>query len=70
MFLAVVLAGFGWPARREVDTAVDDELLFVNGTLMRGLDLHADLTGAELLEETATAPRYRLHSSRDEHPGM
>jgi AGZA family xanthine/uracil permease-like MFS transporter len=70
VFLAVILAGFGWLSRREIDTAVDDELLFVNGTLMRGLELHANLAGAELLQETATAPRYRLHNIRDEHPGM
>jgi AGZA family xanthine/uracil permease-like MFS transporter len=70
VFLALILAGFGWLSRREVDTAVNDELLFVNGTLMRGLELHANLSGAELLQETATAPRYRLHNIRDEHPGM
>jgi adenine/guanine/hypoxanthine permease len=70
VFLALILAGFGWLSRREIDTAVNDELLFVNGTLMRGLELHANLAGAELLQETATAPRYRLHSIRDEHPGM
>jgi adenine/guanine/hypoxanthine permease len=70
VFLAVILAGFGWLSRREIDTAVNDELLFVNGTLMRGLELHANLAGAELLRETATAPRYRLHSIRGEHPGM
>jgi AGZA family xanthine/uracil permease-like MFS transporter len=70
VFLALILAGFGWLSRREVDTAVKDELLFVNGTLMRGLELHDNLAGAELLHETATAPRYRLHSIHDEHPGM
>ena len=45
-------------------------LLFVNGTLMQGLALHANLDGATLLEEVATAPRYRLHSIGDRHPGM
>ncbi len=70
VFLALILAGFGWLSRRDVDTAVNDELLFVNGTLMRGLELHGNLAGAELLQETTTAPRYRLHSIRDEHPGM
>jgi gamma-glutamylcyclotransferase (GGCT)/AIG2-like uncharacterized protein YtfP len=44
--------------------------LFVNGTLMRGLALHANLDGAEFLEECATAPRYRLYSIGDVHPGM
>jgi gamma-glutamylcyclotransferase (GGCT)/AIG2-like uncharacterized protein YtfP len=46
------------------------ELLFVNGTLMRGLALHANLDGAEFVEETQTAPTYRIHSIGDVHPGM
>ena len=33
--------------------------LFVNGGLMRGLSLHANMEGAEFLEECATAPRYQ-----------
>ena len=45
-------------------------ILFVNGTLMRGLALHANLAGAEFLGEVSTAPRYRLHSVGDRHPGM
>ena len=44
--------------------------LFVNGTLMRGLALHANLAGAEFLEACRTAPRYRLYSIGDVHPGM
>src|SRR5215472_3847154 len=44
--------------------------LFVNGTLMRGLELHANLEGAEFLGEVVTAPRYRLYSIADRHPGM
>jgi len=44
--------------------------LFVNGTLMRGLALHANLDGAEFLGEVRTAPRYRLYSIGDVHPGM
>jgi gamma-glutamylcyclotransferase (GGCT)/AIG2-like uncharacterized protein YtfP len=44
--------------------------LFVNGTLMRGLALHANLDGARFVEECATAPRYRLYSIGDIHPGM
>jgi gamma-glutamylcyclotransferase (GGCT)/AIG2-like uncharacterized protein YtfP len=44
--------------------------LFVNGTLMRGLKLHANLDGAEFLGEARTAPRYRLYSIGDVHPGM
>lgn len=43
--------------------------LFVNGTLMRGLALH-ESDGAEFLEETRTAARYRLYSIDDVHPGM
>ena len=45
-------------------------LLFVNGTLMRGLKLHSNLDGAEFVETTRTAPRYRLFSIGDVHPGM
>jgi gamma-glutamylcyclotransferase (GGCT)/AIG2-like uncharacterized protein YtfP len=44
--------------------------LFVNGTLMRGLSLHANLLGAEFLGERRTAPVFRLHSIGDVHPGM
>ena len=44
--------------------------LFVNGTLMRGLELHANLAGAEFLGPRQTAPRYRLFSIGDVHPGM
>lgn len=44
--------------------------LFVNGTLMRGLALHANLVGAEYLGAVRTAPRYRLYSIGDVHPGM
>jgi gamma-glutamylcyclotransferase (GGCT)/AIG2-like uncharacterized protein YtfP len=44
--------------------------LFVNGTLMRGLKLHENLAGAEFLGACATAPRYRLFSIGDVHPGM
>jgi AGZA family xanthine/uracil permease-like MFS transporter len=46
------------------------DLLFVNGTLMRGLALHANLDGAEFVEEARTAPIYRIHSIGDVHPGM
>ena len=44
--------------------------LFVNGTLMRGLELHGNLAGAEFLGEVRTAPIYRLYSIEDRHPGM
>jgi gamma-glutamylcyclotransferase (GGCT)/AIG2-like uncharacterized protein YtfP len=45
-------------------------ILFVNGTLMRGLALHDNVKGAEFLGEARTAPCYRLHSIGDRHPGM
>jgi adenine/guanine/hypoxanthine permease len=44
--------------------------LFVNGTLMRGDVLHANLEGAHFLGEAQTAPRYRIFSIGDVHPGM
>jgi gamma-glutamylcyclotransferase (GGCT)/AIG2-like uncharacterized protein YtfP len=44
--------------------------LFVNGTLMRGLKLHANLDGATFLGEFRTAPNYRIFSIDDVHPGM
>jgi AGZA family xanthine/uracil permease-like MFS transporter len=68
LFLAAILAIFAWTGSDAV--GLDDELLFVNGTLMQGLALHRNLEGAELLEETSTAPSYRLHSIGDVHPGM
>ena len=44
--------------------------LFVNGTLMRGLALHHNLDGAEFVGAFRTAPKYRLYSIADVHPGM
>jgi gamma-glutamylcyclotransferase (GGCT)/AIG2-like uncharacterized protein YtfP len=44
--------------------------LFVNGTLMRGDILHANLEGARFLGDARTASRYRLYSIGDVHPGM
>ena len=44
--------------------------LFVNGTLMRGLKLNANLEGATFLGAFRTASRYRLYSIGDVHPGM
>ncbi|MDA7948161.1 MAG: gamma-glutamylcyclotransferase [Hyphomicrobiaceae bacterium] len=46
------------------------KILFVNGTLMRGLALHHNLDGASFLEDVRTAPHYRLYSIGDVHPGM
>ena len=37
LLLAAILAGFGYAARAEKSGELDDGLLFVNGTLMRGL---------------------------------
>ncbi|MGH7776156.1 MAG: allophanate hydrolase-related protein [Candidatus Dormibacterales bacterium] len=45
-------------------------LLFVNGTLMRGLPLNGNLTGATFVARLRTAPHYRLHTVGDVHPGM
>ena len=47
-------------------------LLAVNGTLMRGLELNGNLVeaGATFVEETRTAPVYRLWSIDDRHPAM
>jgi hypothetical protein len=46
--------------------------LAVNGTLMRGLALNGNLlkAGATFVEETTTAPIYRLWSIQDRHPAM
>jgi gamma-glutamylcyclotransferase (GGCT)/AIG2-like uncharacterized protein YtfP len=44
--------------------------LFVNGTLMRGEELHRNLDGARFCGEWTTAPRYRLFSVGDRHPAM
>jgi gamma-glutamylcyclotransferase (GGCT)/AIG2-like uncharacterized protein YtfP len=47
-------------------------LLAVNGTLMRGLELNANLVeaGATFVRETRTAPVYRLWSIGGRHPAM
>jgi uncharacterized membrane protein YphA (DoxX/SURF4 family) len=46
--------------------------LAVNGTLMRGLELNANLlvAGAEFVREDRTEAAYRLFSIEDRHPGM
>ena len=50
----------------------DGILLAVNGTLMRGLELNANLlaAGATFVRETVTEPAYRLWSIHDLHPAM
>jgi hypothetical protein len=47
-------------------------LLAVNGTLMRGLKLNANMlaAGASFVRETTTEACYRLWSIRDDHPAM
>jgi len=46
--------------------------LAVNGTLMRGLELNANLlaAGAAFNRDAMTVPRYRLWSIGDRHPAM
>jgi gamma-glutamylcyclotransferase (GGCT)/AIG2-like uncharacterized protein YtfP len=46
--------------------------LAVNGTLMRGLKLNANMidAGATFVREAATTPAYRLWSIDDRHPAM
>ena len=47
-------------------------LLAVNGTLMRGLELNPNLlaVGATFVREAFTEPNYRLWSIDDRHPAM
>lgn len=51
---------------------MDTVHLAVNGTLMRGLALNHNLlaVGATFVDETSTAPLYRLWSINDQHPAM
>ncbi|MGH8165175.1 MAG: allophanate hydrolase-related protein, partial [Rhodanobacteraceae bacterium] len=43
---------------------------FICGSALRGQPDHKNLGEATFLGEVRTAPRYRLHSVRDEHPGI
>ena len=43
---------------------------FICGSALRGQPDHKNLGQATFLGEAHTAPRYRLHSVRDEHPGI
>ena len=47
-------------------------LLAVNGTLMRGLELNANMVAAKatFVREAMTEPVYRLWTINDEHPAM
>ena len=43
---------------------------FICGSALRGQPDHNNLGDAAFLGEAKTAPRYRLHSVRDQHPGI
>lgn len=43
---------------------------FICGSALRGQPDHKNLGGATFLGEARTAPRYRLHSVADRHPGI
>jgi len=45
-------------------------LMFLTGDGMSGGPLHHHISGAQLLGERRTAPRYRLFSVRDEFPAL
>lgn len=70
VFLGLLFLGFAIANRNDKEVVLQDDLLYVNGTLMRGLGLHHNLQGAEFLEEIKTAPKYRMHDIGGAHPGM
>jgi gamma-glutamylaminecyclotransferase len=43
---------------------------FICGSALRGQPDHQNLLGATFVREAKTAPRYRLYSVRDQHPGI
>jgi len=43
---------------------------FICGSALRGQPDHKNLGDAKFLGEARTAPKYRLHSVRDQHPGI
>jgi gamma-glutamylaminecyclotransferase len=43
---------------------------FICGSALSGQPDHKNLGDAKLIGEAKTAPRYRLHSVRDQHPGI
>lgn len=43
---------------------------FICGSALQGQPDHKNLGDAKFLGAAATAPKYRLHSVRDEHPGI
>jgi gamma-glutamylcyclotransferase (GGCT)/AIG2-like uncharacterized protein YtfP len=44
--------------------------MFLTGDGMRGGSLHRHISGAPLIGERQTAPRYRFYSVRDEFPAL
>ncbi len=45
-------------------------LFFICGSALTGQPDHGNLSGATLVREARTAAKYRLHSVRDQHPGI
>ena len=45
-------------------------LFFICGSALRGQPDHHTLGGARFVREARTAPKYRLHSVDDKHPGI
>ena len=43
---------------------------FICGSALRGQPGHGNLNGATFIAPARTAPRYRMASVRDEHPGV
>jgi len=43
---------------------------FICGSALRGQPDHKNLGDAKFLDEATTAAKYRLHSVRDQHPGI
>ncbi len=43
---------------------------FICGSALRGQPDHGNLGDATFLGEVRTAPKYRVHSVRDQHPGI
>ena len=43
---------------------------FICGSALRGQPDHGNLGSAKFVREAKTAPRYRLHSVEDKHPGI
>ena len=69
----IVSAAGAKPAARNEEPARNAAILLaVNGTLMRGLKLNANMlaAGAVFVNETDTEPAYRLWTINDDHPAM